>query len=705
MAPAAALFARGLALHQRGELAQAGALYRQVLQAEPRHVDALHLLGVVAAQTGNPLAAAELMGRALELDPDHPAILANRGNALEDLHRLEEALQAFRRAYALAPDQDYLLGMVLRVQQHLSLWDGWCEGLQALRRALHSGGKAAMPFEVLSMVDDPELHRRCSQIYTQDRFPPDESLGPIAPRLPRAPSQRIHVGYFSSDFFSHATLHLMLEMLEQHDRSRFELTAFSFGPARADEWRARAAGAVDRFIDVHARTDREIAAMARQLRVDIGVDLKGHTNNARAGIFSFRTAPLQVNFLGYPGTPGSPLIDYHIADHVIIPDASLEHYVEKIVRLPGCYQPNLARREPCKRRTGRADHGLPAQGFVFASFNANYKISPEVYDGWMRILQRVPGSVLWLLVAHDSAERHLRESARQRGVPASRLVFARSLPVDQHLERMRLADLMLDCHPYGAGTTASDALRMGVPVLTRPGLSFASRLAASLLRTVGLDELVVATPQDYEDQAVALALGPGALAPIRRRLTEGIARSGIFDPALYARRIEAAYIATFERQQRGLAPAHLDVVEWAEAASATSAARAYGSVEADSGQGIEPLLAAASQSYRAGHADRAAGLLEIATRRAPGHAGARSRLGAALLALGRHDDAIACLRAAVALAPGDAEFHNNLGVALHARGRVAAARDCFDRALALQPQYVAARRNRRAMADALDGPG
>jgi predicted O-linked N-acetylglucosamine transferase (SPINDLY family) len=703
--PAAALFAQGLALHQRGELAQAGALYRQVLQVEPRHVDALHLLGVVAAQTGNPLAAAELMGRALELDPHHPAILANRGNALEDLQRLEEALQAFRRAYALAPDQDYLLGMVLRVQQHLSLWEGWDEGLQALRQALLSGRKAAMPFEVLSMVDDPVLHRRCSQIYTQDRFPPDDTLGPLAPRRSRGSSDRIHVAYFSSDFFSHATLHLMLEMLERHDRGRFELTAFSFGPARADDWRARAAGAVDRFIDVHERTDREIATMARQLRVDIGIDLKGHTNNARAGIFSFRTAPLQVNFLGYPGTPGSPLIDYHIADHVIIPDASLENYDEKIVRLPGCYQPNLARREPSDRRTDRAGHGLPAQGFVFASFNANYKINPEVYDRWMRVLQRVPGSVLWLLVANGSAEHHLRESARQRGVPSSRLVFARSLPVEQHLERMRLADLMLDCHPYGAGTTASDALRMGVPVLTRPGLSFASRLAASLLRTVGLDELVVATPQDYEDQAVALALAPAALAPIRRRLVEGIARAGVFDPALYARRIEAAYIAMFERQQRGLAPAHLDVVEWVQGGAPVAGARAYGSIEADPAQGIEALLAAASQSYRDGHADRAAGLLEIATRRAPGHAAERSRLGAALLALGRHDHAIASLRAAVALAPGNAEFHNNLGVALHARDRALEARDCFDRALALHPEYAAARRNRQAVVHALHGFG
>jgi len=696
------LFARGLALHRQGELAQARSLYLQVLQAEPRHADALHLLGVVAAQTGNPQAAADLMGQALRIDADNPAILANRGNALEDLHRLDEALQAFRRAYALAPGQDYLLGMLLRVQQHLCLWEDWHEGLHALVEALRAGRRAAMPFEVLSMLDDPALHRRCSEIYSADRFAPDGALGELAPRRARASSDRIHVAYFSSDFFSHATLHLMLEMLEQHDRTRFEVTAFSFGPARPDEWRARVAGAVDRFIDVHERTDREIATLARQLNVDIGVDLKGHTNNARAGIFAFRTAPLQVNFLGYPGTPGSPLIDYHIADHVIIPDASLEHYVEKIVRLPGCYQPNLGRREASAVRTARADHQLPDQGFVFASFNANYKISPGVYDGWMRILRRVPSSVLWLLAASDDAERNLRESARRRGVPDSRLVFARHLPVGQHLERMQHADLMLDCHPYGAGTTASDALRMGVPVLTRPGASFASRLAASLLRTVGLDELVMATPQDYEDQAVALALDPAALEPLRRRLAEGIVQSGVFDPVLYARRIEAAYLAMFERQQRGLSPANLDVVEWTEPAAPGAWVRVYGGIEVDAGEDVDAVLEAASQSYREGHASRAVGLLETAIRRKPGHARARSRLGAVLLALGRHQEAMDQLGAAVALAPSHAEFHNNLGVALHAAGRFPEARDCFSRALALRPEYLAAARNLEALSV---GPG
>jgi predicted O-linked N-acetylglucosamine transferase (SPINDLY family) len=700
----AALFDRAVALHQQGELAQAGVLYRQVLQAEPLHAGALHLLGVVAAQTGRPQAAAELMRRALRLDPDNPALLANRGNALEDLQQLEEALAAFRRARGLAPGQDYLLGMELRVQQHLSLWDGLPERLHDLRLALQQGRRAAMPFDVLSLLDEPLLHRRCSEVYTKDRCPPDESLGPLPPRRPRPAPDRIHLAYFSSDFFSHATLHLMLEMLEQHDRTRFELTAFSFGPAREDGWRARAAGAVDRFVDVDRLTDREVAALARQLQVDIGIDLKGHTNNARPGIFALRTAPVQVNFLGYPGTPGSTAIDYHIADHVIIPDASFGHYLEKIVRLPGCYQPNLARRLPAERRTGRADHGLPARGFVFASFNANYKIGPEVYAGWMRILQRVPGSVLWLLVGHEAAQRNLQDSARARGVDPARLVFARSLPVEEHLERLRLADLMLDCHPYGAGTTASDALRMGLPVLTRPGASFASRLAASLLVTVGLEELVADTPQAYEDRAVAWGLAPAALVSVRRRLAEGLERSGVFAPALYARRIEAAFAGMFERRQQGLAPAHLDVVEWCDLPTRTADSTARTCAVVDPATGVQDLLARASQAHRGGQGGYAVGLLELAIRRAPRDAGARSRLGAVLLALGRGPEALDCFEAARALEPAHAEYQNNLGVALHTLGRGAEALALFEEALRLRPGYPAALRNRELLLAAAVAP-
>ena len=704
--PAAAPFARALALHQRGELAQAGALYRQVLRAEPQHADALHLLGVVAAQVGNPQAAAELMGRALALDPDNPAVLANRGNALEDLGRVEEALAAFERAHALAPRQDFLLGMLLRTRQHLCRWEGWDAATQALRESLRAGHKAAMPFEVLSLLDEPALHLRCSRTYVRDRCAPDTALGPL-PR--RAPGARIHVAYFSSDFFDHATLHLLLEVLEQHDRSRFELTAFSYGPSRPDAWRARAAAAVDRLVDLNGMSDREAAALARRMGVDIAVDLKGHTNNARAGIFAFRAAPLQLAFLGYPGTLGQPVIDYAIADRTVVPDEALAHWAEKLVRLPGCYQPNMGTREVDATPPPRAHWGLPEGAFVYASFNAHYKITPTQWACWMRILGRVPGSVLWVLAPPAAARRALAAAAAAAAVESARVVFADLVPTPLHLARLRHADLMLDTFPYGAHTTASDALRMGLPVVTRTGASFASRVAASLLRTVGLPELVATDAQALEDLAVELAGDPQRLSGLRARLERQRGPSGLYDAGLFARRLEAAYTAVHERWLRGQPAAHLDLDEATDDTGTRRwSARELGPAAGADAYAVQPgaqaLAAQARERFRAGEREPAAGLLRRALAIDPGAARLHSQLGAVLMAAGQAAAALEAFTRACALEPGDAEFHNNRGVALHALGQGAQAREAFGLALLLRPGYAAAARNLGLIgADAVSG--
>ncbi len=559
-AQAEALFARALELHQRGEVGPARQAYAQCLSLQPEHAQALHLLGVTFAQAGDAARGAALMERALRLEPGDAAAWSNRGNALEDLRRHADALACYERAWALGAAIDYLPGHRLRSRLQVARWDGWDAAVDDAAARVRQGSRAAMPFDLLSIVDDPALHRRCAEIYAQDRCPADGTLGPLPPPAARAPGRRIHVGYFSSDFYEHATLHLMLEMLERHDRARFELTAFSFGTYRDDAWRQRLARSVDRVVDVHARSDREAAALARQLGVDIAVDLKGHTNSARAGIFGWRAAPLQAAFLGYPGSFGSPLMDYAIADRTVVPDSGLAHWTERVVRLPGCYQPNMARREVAPLPS-RAAAGLPAGAFVYASFNASYKITPAVWAGWMRILRRVPGSVLWLLAAPGPAREALAAHAAGAGVAPSRLVWADAVPTAEHLARLPLADLMLDTHPYGAHTTASDALRMGLPVLTRAGDSFASRVAASLLHTIGLPELVTTEPQTYEDLAVVLARHPPLLASLRARIAPGVAASGLHDATAFARRLEAAYTAVFERWRAGQPPAHLDVFD------------------------------------------------------------------------------------------------------------------------------------------------
>jgi predicted O-linked N-acetylglucosamine transferase (SPINDLY family) len=351
----------------------------------------------------------------------------------------------------------------------------------------------------------------------------------------------------------------MAELFERHDRSRFEILGFSFGPQKVDEMSKRISSAMDQFIDLRSMTDREAAELSRKLEVDIAVDLKGFTEDNRAGIFAQRTAPIQVSYIGYPGTMGADYMDYLIADPTLIPEASQQYYSEKIVYLPDSYQVNDSQRAISAKPCARVDEGLPESAFVFCCFNKTYKISPSVFDIWMRILSRVEGSVLWLLQENPWAVDNLRKEALRRGIDPTRLIFAKSLPVDEHLARQRLADLVLDTLPYNAHTTASDALWAGLPVLTRTGETFASRVAASLLRAVGLPELITTTESEFEELAVALAHNPERLHALRQRLQQNHLTAPLFDCQTYTRHLESAYSAIYERYHAGLPPDHIHI--------------------------------------------------------------------------------------------------------------------------------------------------
>jgi predicted O-linked N-acetylglucosamine transferase (SPINDLY family) len=359
---------------------------------------------------------------------------------------------------------------------------------------------------------------------------------------------KIRLGYYSADFHSHATAYLAAELFERHDRERFEVVAFSFGPSRPeDPMQRRLRGAFDEFLEVDRLSDAEVVRLSREREIDIAVDLKGFTQNERHRIFAYRAAPVQVNYLGYPGTLGAPYMDYLVADPILIPEMSREHYAEKIAYLPHSYQPNDRHRPIAERVFTRAELGLPEAGFVFCCFNNAYKITPETFDSWMRILQRVEGSVLWLLAGSEN----LRREAQARGVSGRRLVFAGRMDLPEHLARLRLADLFLDTLPYNAHTTASDALWAGLPVLTCLGESFAGRVAASLLNAVGLPELITHSREQYE----ALACDPRRLGELRARLAENRSRAPLFDTALFTRHLEDAYLQMYRREQ----PEHLFV--------------------------------------------------------------------------------------------------------------------------------------------------
>lgn len=533
---------------------EAGRCYQRILATDINNLAALRGLAQALEELGQHQSALVCYDHLLAIAPDHAVAHQKRAFLMVSRTDHAEAVASFDRAKALDPNLEHS-AVRLHAAMHLSQWQDFDAQLDAVRRAAAAGNPGAMPFPVLALADDPALQRRCAQILADSH--PRAPAVPLAGRYPRR--ERIRLGYFSADFHHHATMQLFAETLEAHDRDRFELTAFWFGGDMGDQWRSRAKDAFDAFVDVRLKDDAAAARIARERGIDIAIDLKGYTQNCRFGIFAERAAPIQVSYLGYPGTLGAPSIDYLIADEVVIhPDA--RHAIsEKIAYLPGSYQAN-ASMKPVSREITRQEAGLPERAFVFCCFNQNYKITPDMFARWMAILRQVESSVLWLWVSHQSARRNLSRSAAELGVDPARIVFAAGEPSARHLDRLQLGDLFLDTLPCNAHTTASDALRVGLPILTCAGRSFASRVAASLLAAMGLPELVANDSADYAARAVALARDPARLAALRARLIENRPGSALFDPQAMARKLEAAYAAMYARHHAGDAPEDFRVV-------------------------------------------------------------------------------------------------------------------------------------------------
>jgi predicted O-linked N-acetylglucosamine transferase (SPINDLY family) len=354
-------------------------------------------------------------------------------------------------------------------------------------------------------------------------------------------------------------MHLITEMFEKHDRTRFEVHGFSFGPESDSSWRSRAENGFDHFHDVRFMSDMDVVKLSLDLQIDIAVDLTGHTADCRPNIFAGRAAPIQVNYLGFPCTMGAGFIDYIIADETVIPESDRHNFSEKVVWLPDCFQVNCRSRDISQNVLSRSDLSLPAEGFVFCCFNNNNKITPAMFDSWMRILRQVEGSVLWLYAGNVWAEDNLRREAEKRGVDAIRLVLASRMPIEDHLNRIRHGDLFLDTLPFNAGTTASDALRMGVPLVTLSGNALAGRYAASLLKALDLGELITHSVDEYEQLAIDLAHDPDRLRGIREKLSANVQTSTLFDSDTFTRNLEKAYELMYERYQSDLAPDHIVV--------------------------------------------------------------------------------------------------------------------------------------------------
>ena len=543
-----ALTARGNALAGLGRRREAIESFRACLALTPKNATTRFNLATALAADGQADAALGVYDAAIASGAAGADVHAERGHLLARLNRWSEAAQAYDTAHALDPNLRYLAGQRLHARMRIGDWRDFDALATELGARIDAGELAAIPLPTVAMPLSPARQLRCARTYAAATLP--VLPRPAAP----APGERLRLGYFSADLHEHATAHLLVEALELHDRAAVEVTAFSFGRPDASPIRARLEAACEHFLDVSDLAPGAIAALARERGIDIAVDLKGFTAESRPRIFVAGAAPIQVSFLGYPMTSGAPFLDYLIADPVLIGPGEVADYSEKIAWLPGCYQPNDRQRPVDAIATARADHGLPDEAFVFASFNGSYKITPDVFAVWMDLLSEVPGAVLWLL--RDEAADNLARAAAAASVDPARLVFAPKRPAPQHRARIGLADLFVDSAPCSAHTTASDALWAGLPLVTLKGATFAGRVAASLLTAAGLPDLIAETLDEYRALALALARDPERLAEVRARVAE-VRATPLFDTPGYVRDLEALYRRMHARRLAGLPTDHL----------------------------------------------------------------------------------------------------------------------------------------------------
>jgi protein O-GlcNAc transferase len=543
---------RADSLLQLNRTLEAAAGYEAFLALKPEDSEAWFRRGGALQKERRLSEALVCFDRALELSPDDSATRLSRANLFFEMERFEEAAGDYQNVRAKDPNcPSYVTGYLTISRLHGCDWGGLDEERAKIAASVRAGLFVLDPIGNALLSGSPEDQLAFARVWATQKYLPAPA------RLWQGElyrHEKIRVAYLSADFRTHATALLMAGVFESHDRNRFETTAVSFGAHDKSLMRARLEAAFDRFIDVRNTSDAEVAAMLRKSEIDLVVDLKGYTAEARPGILAHRPAPVQAHYLGYPGTMAADYVDYIIADKIVIPEEHRRYYTEKIAYLPDTYQCNDSKRQMTARGPRRMEAGLPEDAFVFCCFNNNHKILPEMFDVWMRLLKSSDGSVLWLLQDNPAVVRNLRREAEARGVSPDRLVFARRVLPADHLARQGLADLFLDTLPYNAHTTCSDALWAGIPVVTVLGGSFAGRVAASLLSAIGLPELVTHSLEGYQALALKLARDPRALAALKEKLRRNRDTDALFDTARITRNLEAAYVSMWQRQQRGEPP-------------------------------------------------------------------------------------------------------------------------------------------------------
>lgn len=544
---------RGSARLKQGDREGAVDDFIEALRLDAGSAMAATNLGVALRETHRVAQAVRAFRRALVVEPGHGEATLGHAHALRELGRLDEAETAYARAVMLAPAKTEALCYHLYLKQTLCAWDEYDRLCARVTETIDRDAGVVIPLATLSIDTTPAQQDRAARLF-YDRLVKRPSSPPMPARPESRSDGRLRIAYVSADFHEHATAYLAAELFELHDRGRFEVLAYSYGPDDGSAMRQRLVTAFDRFRDIRSVPLDAVARRMAEDGVDIMIDLKGYTKQTRLDLLSRRLAPVEVSYLGYPGTIGCPHMDYVIGDRFVTPPEHQPFYAERLAILPDAYQINDRRRPLPGSVPSRADCGLPEDGVVFAAFNTAYKISPPMFALWMRILKRVPGSVLWLFEANPLAAANLKAAAAAQGVDPARLVFAPPRPLADHIARYRVADLALDTLPYTGHTTTSDALWAGCPVVTCLGVSFASRVAASLLNAAGLPDTVTRSLAEYEELAVALAGDSARRAGLRKRLEGGRLTAPLFDSHRFTRNLERAYQVMWTLHRAGKPP-------------------------------------------------------------------------------------------------------------------------------------------------------
>ena len=542
-------FVYGAILQASGRKEDALAAYDEALRLQPDYTEVLINSGALLREMLRHLEALDRFNKVLLINGDRVGALANCAIMLTEFKQGEEAIKRFERLLQLAPEFDYGLGLLYYEQLHICDWKNAGTLPKMIVDGVKAGKRTCKTLALMAVTDDAAAHLEAAKTFGSHMFPQN------AVKLwngERYRHKKIRIAYVSPDLREHPVGHLMAGVFERHDKNRFETFAFSLGPDDGSRLRARMIKAFDHFIDVRTMGSAQIAQLMRHHEIDVAIDLAGYTSDSRTDVFSYRPAPAQVGYLGYPGTLGVPYMDYILADQYVIPEADQKYYTEEVVYLPDTYLPTDAGVQISERTPSRAECGLPDDVVVFCSFSHDYKINPGLFDVWMRLLHKVPDSVLWLVSRVEISKHNLRKEAEARGIDPSRIVFAeRVKDVEDHLARYRQADLFLDTHPYNAHTTAADALMAGLPVITYMGHSFPSRVAGSLLQAIGMPELITHSMEEYEALAVKLASDPAQLKTLRAKLAANKSTHALFDTDRFAQNLEAVYTAMWRRTELG----------------------------------------------------------------------------------------------------------------------------------------------------------